>query len=50
MAFVRHPKDFFAGLLFISFGIAAIVVGSTTRSAPRRGWVPDTFRAFSASS
>ncbi len=28
MAFVRHPKDFFAGLLFIAFGIAAIVIGS----------------------
>lgn len=28
MAFVRHPKDFFAGLLFIAFGIAAIAVGS----------------------
>jgi hypothetical protein len=28
MAFIRHPKDFFAGLLFIGFGIAAIVIGS----------------------
>ena len=28
MAFIRHPKDFFAGLLFIAFGIAAIVIGS----------------------
>jgi Tripartite tricarboxylate transporter TctB family len=28
MAFVRHPKDFFAGLLFIAFGIAAIAIGS----------------------
>ena len=28
MAFIRHPKDFFAGLLFIAFGIAALVIGS----------------------
>jgi hypothetical protein len=28
MAFIRHPKDFFAGLLFIAFGIAAIAIGS----------------------
>jgi hypothetical protein len=29
MAFIRHPKDFFAGLLFIAFGVAAIVIGSS---------------------
>ena len=28
MAFIRHPKDFYAGLLFIAFGVAAIVIGS----------------------
>ena len=28
MAFIRHPKDFFAGILFIAFGVAAIVIGS----------------------
>jgi hypothetical protein len=28
MAFIRHPKDFFAGVLFIAFGIAAIAIGS----------------------
>src|SRR5438094_1571674 len=28
MAIIRHPKDFFAGLIFIAFGIAAIVIGS----------------------
>ena len=28
MALIRHPKDFFAGLLFIAFGVAAIVIGS----------------------
>jgi hypothetical protein len=28
MAFIRHPKDFFAGLLFVAFGIAAIAIGS----------------------
>jgi len=28
VAFIRHPKDFFAGLLFIAFGIAAVVIGS----------------------
>jgi hypothetical protein len=25
---VRHPKDFYAGLLFIAFGVAALVGGS----------------------
>ena len=28
MRFIRHPKDFYAGLIFIAFGIAAIVVGN----------------------
>jgi len=28
MAAIRHPKDFWSGLLFILIGIAAIVVGS----------------------
>lgn len=28
MAYIRHPKDFFAGVLFIAFGVLAIVVGS----------------------
>jgi hypothetical protein len=28
MAFIRHPKDFFAGLIFIGFGLAAIIIGS----------------------
>ena len=28
MAFIRHPKDFYAGLLFIAFGMAAIAIGS----------------------
>ena len=28
MAVIRHPKDFFAGLLFIAFGVGAIVIGS----------------------
>src|SRR5438105_12013396 len=28
MAIIRHPKDFFAGLIFVAFGIAAIVIGS----------------------
>ncbi|HYR00529.1 MAG TPA: tripartite tricarboxylate transporter TctB family protein [Casimicrobiaceae bacterium] len=39
MAFVRHPKDFLAGLLFIAFGIGAIVVGSNYAlgSAARMG-------------
>jgi hypothetical protein len=23
MAFIRHPKDFFAGLIFIAFGVGA---------------------------
>ena len=28
MAMIRHPKDFYAGLLFVGFGVAAIVIGS----------------------
>jgi hypothetical protein len=28
MRFVRHPKDFYAGLIFIAFGVAAIVIGN----------------------
>ena len=28
MARIRHPKDFCAGLIFIAFGLVAIVVGS----------------------
>jgi len=28
MAFIRHPKDFFAGLLFVAFGLAALIIGS----------------------
>jgi hypothetical protein len=28
VAIIRHPKDFFAGVIFIAFGIAAIVIGS----------------------
>ena len=29
MAFVRHPKDFVAGLMFVVIGVAAIVLGSS---------------------
>ena len=28
MGFIRHPKDFFAGLMFIAFGAAALAIGS----------------------
>lgn len=28
MPFIRHPKDFYSGLIFIAFGIGAIVIGS----------------------
>ena len=28
MPFIRHPKDFYSGLLFIAFGVAAIVIAS----------------------
>jgi Tripartite tricarboxylate transporter TctB family len=39
VAFVRHPKDFFAGLIFIAFGLAAIIIGSNYAlgSAARMG-------------
>src|SRR5262245_59762947 len=29
MRYIRHPKDFFAGLMFVAFGIAAIGIGSS---------------------
>ena len=28
MPFIRHPKDFYSGLIFIAFGVAAIVIAS----------------------
>ena len=28
MSFIRHPKDFYSGLIFVAFGVAAIVIGS----------------------
>ena len=28
MSFIRNPKDFYAGLLFIAFGASALVIGS----------------------
>jgi hypothetical protein len=28
MSFIRNPKDFYSGLIFVAFGIAAIVIGS----------------------
>jgi hypothetical protein len=39
MASIRHPKDFLAGLLFVAFGIAAVVIGSryTLGTAARMG-------------
>jgi hypothetical protein len=39
MTVVRHPKDFFAGLIFIAFGVAAMVIGSnyTLGTAARMG-------------
>jgi hypothetical protein len=39
MAFIRHPKDFFAGLIFVAFGLAAIIIGSNYAlgSAARMG-------------
>src|ERR1700674_5593159 len=44
MAFIRHPKDFFAGLIFIAFGLAAIIIaanyplGTAARMGP--GYFP----------
>jgi len=39
MAMIRHPKDFYSGLLFIGFGVFALIVGSnyTLGSAARMG-------------
>jgi hypothetical protein len=39
MAAIRHPKDFWSGLLFIAIGSAAIILGSkyTIGSAARMG-------------
>ncbi len=28
MSMIRHPKDFYSGLIFIAFGVAAIGIGS----------------------
>ena len=44
MAFIRNPKDFYAGLLFVAFGVAAMVlsgsypIGSASRMGP--GYFP----------
>ena len=39
MAFIRHPKDFFSGLIFVAFGLGAIIIGSnySLGSAARMG-------------
>ncbi len=39
MAFIRHPKDFVSGLIFVAFGLAAIIIGSnySLGSAARMG-------------
>ena len=39
MAIIRHPKDFYSGLIFIAFGLGAIVIGSnyTLGTAARMG-------------
>ena len=33
MALIRNPKDFWAGVLFVAFGTAAMVIGGATRWA-----------------
>jgi hypothetical protein len=44
MSFIRNPKDFFAGLLFVAFGVAALVIsqsyalGAASRMGP--GYFP----------
>jgi hypothetical protein len=44
MQFIRNPKDFFAGLLFVSFGVVALVMsqsyalGAASRMGP--GYFP----------
>lgn len=44
MGFIRHPKDFYAGLLFVAVGVAAIVIaanyplGTAARMGP--GYFP----------
>ena len=39
MAVIRHPKDFYSGILFIATGVGAIVIGSnyTLGTAARMG-------------
>src|ERR1700730_17908272 len=39
MGIIRNPKDFYSGLLFIAFGVAAIAIGSayTLGTAARMG-------------
>ena len=46
MAIVRHPKDFYAGLLFIAFGVFAIVVGSELPAGHRGADGPGLFSAL----
>jgi hypothetical protein len=41
MSFIRNPKDFYSGLLFIAFGVGAIVSAATTRQTG-----PDVVRYF----
>ena len=39
MALIRHPQDFYSGLMFVGFGVAAVVIGSnyTLGTAARMG-------------
>ena len=48
MAAIRHPKDFWSGMLFILIGIAAIIVGSRYNLGTAARMGPGYFPASSA--
>ena len=35
MPFIRHPKDFYSGLIFVAFGIAVLVLFAASAFLPR---------------
>jgi hypothetical protein len=40
MALIRHPKDFWAGVLFIAFGAAAVIIALGTAGRMGPGYFP----------
>ena len=38
MTFIKHPKDFWAGVLYTAFGVTAIVIALSYPRAPPGEW------------